>query len=956
MENSQHAKRRWLKAIFLPAQSIDDRRRLRPGHGLGLRPRSLEFRSASVESLESRCLLTAASPVGPEFLVNTDYNAGWQAYQSIATDTAGDFVIAYASDLQDGDGYGIMAQRYAANGTPQGSPFQVNDYTPGIQIVPQVGMAGDGSFVIAWEDDNGHDGDGAGIYAKRYDATGAALGAEFRVNTTTVTDQSYPSIAMNASGNCVISWTSSHRGQPDVFAQMYAPNGAPVGGEFEVNDNEPAAQRQSAVAMMSNGNFLIAWQSYDQVAGSDWDVYAKIFNATGASVTSEFNVNGFKDTAGGQGGVSASAGNHQYVLTWNNLGVDGTTGEVDGSIIDPGGSFLKGFVATNASVVRYQVAPGAVSMAPDGTFVVISHSSDPAGDDNYRDELLYDNYWNDVTNKGPESLVNTYTADDQAGAVVSMDPQTNYVVAWASYGQDGSGYGVYAQRYQHPPTITLSPTYEMSEGSSFTPTATPNYPGWSYSWDINGDGVFGDALGGSPTVSWDQLVALGISDGPTTRNVRVRVDTGATGVLTSSTMVLTVDNTLATVQSTVINTQTSADFRTTDVTFSLSVSDPSPDDLAANYTFYLDWNHDFVPDQIIVGPNHFQVTHTFTFDTSDQLSFYVGAKDKDSTGVSFTSLPLRQYYIDEPALRVVTSTTTPGAFDLYWRGSNNSDNVLFNQINPTTIQVTTTRYNGVDMNAVQVVPGVTGVVFAEGELGSDVIDARGLTTISAHLYGSTSTFGSNTYDNDLPNTLYGGAANDLLVGGVVKGDQGESTTEGNVLVGGAGDDTIYGNAITLGGEGGACGNNLILGGDGNDTIYGSAGNDANPGGEGHSGANVIVGGNGSDTIYANYKTGTTGGEGAQNGGSLIISGDTTLSIPALQAILNTWSNNQNLGSTPTFATRVQNITPQLVPYVTNDHAVDQVFGSWEGGLNWYLLNRATDALSQTRPGETQNDI
>ena len=33
----------------------------------------------------------------------------------------------------------------------------------------------------------------------------------------------------------------------------------------------------------------------------------------------------------------------------------------------------------------------------------------------------------------------------------------------------------------------------------------------SYSWDLNGDGVFGDATGVSPTVTWSQLQALGIT-------------------------------------------------------------------------------------------------------------------------------------------------------------------------------------------------------------------------------------------------------------------------------------------------------------------------------------------------------------------------------------------------------------------------------------------------------------
>src|ERR1700712_1200204 len=47
----------------------------------------------------------------------------------------------------------------------------------------------------------------------------------------------------------------------------------------------------------------------------------------------------------------------------------------------------------------------------------------------------------------------------------------------------------------------------------------------TYSWDLNGDGTFGDASGASPTVAWAQLAALGL-DGPANVGARVRVTDG----------------------------------------------------------------------------------------------------------------------------------------------------------------------------------------------------------------------------------------------------------------------------------------------------------------------------------------------------------------------------------------------------------------------------------------------
>src|SRR4051794_33444458 len=51
-----------------------------------------------------------------------------------------------------------------------------------------------------------------------------------------------------------------------------------------------------------------------------------------------------------------------------------------------------------------------------------------------------------------EFAVNTYTAGDQYAPNVAADPAGDFVITWASgsvgiTGQDGSGFGIYARRY-----------------------------------------------------------------------------------------------------------------------------------------------------------------------------------------------------------------------------------------------------------------------------------------------------------------------------------------------------------------------------------------------------------------------------------------------------------------------------------------------------------------------------
>lgn len=74
-------------------------------------------------------------------------------------------------------------------------------------------------------------------------------------------------------------------------------------------------------------------------------------------------------------------------------------------------------------------------------------------------------------------------------------------------------------------------TYMMNEGDVLALNGTSSVagPGATYSWDVNGDGTFGDATGVQPTLSWADLDALGIDgdDPAAPLTVTLRVTEGA---------------------------------------------------------------------------------------------------------------------------------------------------------------------------------------------------------------------------------------------------------------------------------------------------------------------------------------------------------------------------------------------------------------------------------------------
>ena len=124
-------------------------------------------------------------------------------------DSEGDFVAAWESQNEDGSGYGVFAQRFAMQSGAATSQFQyqVNTYTTGSQFEPRVASDAAGDYVVVWAT-YAQDGSQLGIYAERYNAAGVAQGSGFQVNTYTTGNQAYPVVAMDSAGDFVIAWQS----------------------------------------------------------------------------------------------------------------------------------------------------------------------------------------------------------------------------------------------------------------------------------------------------------------------------------------------------------------------------------------------------------------------------------------------------------------------------------------------------------------------------------------------------------------------------------------------------------------------------------------------------------------------------------------------------------------------------------------------------------------------------
>jgi flagellin-like hook-associated protein FlgL len=161
------------------------------------------------------------NPVTAEAIVN-DVQTGNQIDPKITTLENGNFVVAYSSD-QSGTN-DIFYQMFDSTGNKLGSNRMANSYTTLNQQEPSATSLAGGGFMLSWASQN-QDGSGYGIYGQQFDSNGNALGKEVKISTESNNDQDRPSIAGLTDGGVVAVWHSMDQDGSSwgVFGQRFAP-------------------------------------------------------------------------------------------------------------------------------------------------------------------------------------------------------------------------------------------------------------------------------------------------------------------------------------------------------------------------------------------------------------------------------------------------------------------------------------------------------------------------------------------------------------------------------------------------------------------------------------------------------------------------------------------------------------------------------------------------------------
>lgn len=374
----------------------------------------------------------------------------------------GTYSITALPQIQDASGNNLDGDNDGASGgafiltfgitdvSETGPVFHANTHVTNNQATSAsspggaVAMDQHGNFVVTWES-RGQDGtSGLSVYAQRFDANGTALGSEFRVNSTTAGDQKYPAVAMRSNGDFIITWTSDNQDGDltGVYAQRYNSHGAALGSEFQVNVATSGDQRSSRVDIDGNGNFIITWWGRD---GSGFGVYARRYGADGVELGTEFRVNTVTANNQYQSSVSINP-DGRFVIVWSSYNSPGepNTDGIYARIYDSNGVPLGSEFRVHANPDENQSTPN-VDMDEEGNFVVVWHSTVPDLDGLDVFARCFD------ANGDPraeEFMVNSFRSGWQNNATVRLDSDGDFVVGWES---DPQG-AIIMQRYSRSGT------------------------------------------------------------------------------------------------------------------------------------------------------------------------------------------------------------------------------------------------------------------------------------------------------------------------------------------------------------------------------------------------------------------------------------------------------------------------------------------------------------------------
>lgn len=366
----------------------------------------------------------------------------YQLNQSIAALADGGWLVTWQSYAQDGSGYGVYQQRYGADGRAVGGETRVNATTASSQDTPVVTGLADGGWLVCWTSYD-QDGSATGLYQQRYNSAGETVGAEQQVNNQVEDYQLNASVTSLTDGGWLVCWESYAQDGSGygVYQQRFTADGLTSGEESRVNTQTTGSQNTAAVTALADGGWLVSWMAYSE-DGLQSDILQQRYSSAGLPIGAEATVNSSSGTLQESSQTTALL-DGGWLVTWHAPQADGNATDIFQQRYAANGNAVAGETRVNRTVTDYQLNASTCGLADGGWLVCWeSYSQDGSGYGVYQQR-----YNAQGIAQGGEVRVNNFTSGSQGTPSVAALPDGGWVVSWTSYGQEDTTSGIFQQRY-----------------------------------------------------------------------------------------------------------------------------------------------------------------------------------------------------------------------------------------------------------------------------------------------------------------------------------------------------------------------------------------------------------------------------------------------------------------------------------------------------------------------------
>lgn len=373
----------------------------------------------------------------------------------------GSYVVSWTSLNAKGLG-SIYAQHFSATGAKIGGQVLVNSPLAGSAKDSDVSALANGGYVVSWNVDQ-TSGMKFSTHAQRFTTAGSKSGVDTIISQNSTYEQAVSQVGMWNGGFLTV-WESNNAQPPKangygIHAVLTSSSGVVNTQDIRVNLTLLKDQLDPSLAMFARVNgastgYAIAFETPDS---SGFGIVGRAFGANAQGAASEFQVN--TTQTGEQRDPSTTVlANGDIVIAWTSTGQDGSGNGVYLQRFTAAGVKVGVETLVNTTTANDQGHPQIAGLA-DGGYVVVW---DSVGQDGSGSGIYFQRYAANGAKVGGETLANTYKTGDQNDASVTPLGE-GFVVTWTSVGQDGSGSGVY-----HKLFTTVQQTQLGSAADNFT--------------------------------------------------------------------------------------------------------------------------------------------------------------------------------------------------------------------------------------------------------------------------------------------------------------------------------------------------------------------------------------------------------------------------------------------------------------------------------------------------------